>query len=299
MKASFFSGQVAMVPKAAAQLATYIMLMALVVACHSQADVVHGVPPKLSESSAAGVAYAAMALPGNATIAAALRLVFSEGGAKSGPETAQTDGRRRAPSAAARVEPALVSLGFRSAIDLQLLGGGPEAAELLDDLRAKRGLSIADRAKIRLLLNDQAHLARFRVGGSRGKEDLVLNGLDRRRDQSRLMTTSMCSKGPGGAAASGTRQMSGSGRRARLQEMSPTSESGISVDTIAIVLSVLVGAAGCKCHSGTVIYIGLEVALILCVCHRCHTGNHGEARRADTPGANAGAAGAERASHCT
>ena len=62
------------------------------------------------------------------------------------------------PSAAAQ---ALASFGFTKALDFQLLAGGPEAAELMTVLRTGTGLSIAARAKIRLLVGDREHLARI------------------------------------------------------------------------------------------------------------------------------------------
>ena len=43
---------------------------------------------------------------------------------------------------------------------MQLLAGGPEAAELMTALSTAGELSIADRAKIRLLVGEQTHLAR-------------------------------------------------------------------------------------------------------------------------------------------
>ena len=49
-------------------------------------------------------------------------------------------------------EQALAALGFATALDLRLLAGGPEAAELMAALRTGGGLGIADRAKIRLLV---------------------------------------------------------------------------------------------------------------------------------------------------
>lgn len=51
----------------------------------------------------------------------------------------------------------LSEFGFQTALDLQLLGNGPEGQETMIHLQA-RGISIADRAKMRLLLGDHAHL---------------------------------------------------------------------------------------------------------------------------------------------
>eukprot|EP01052_Picozoa_sp_SAG31_P074041 SAG31_NODE_33116_length_347_cov_1.451613_1_plen_73_part_01 len=45
--------------------------------------------------------------------------------------------------------------GFQTALDLRLLrAGGAEAAELMDELRGG-GISIGDRAKVRLLLGNE------------------------------------------------------------------------------------------------------------------------------------------------
>ena len=84
------------------------------------------------------VAQAAQQLLGDATIAAALTAV------KVGTDAAQQ---------------ALAAHGFQTALDLRLLAGGPEAAELMAALGTGGELSIADRAKIRLLVGDQTHLA--------------------------------------------------------------------------------------------------------------------------------------------
>ena len=91
-------------------------------------------------AAAEQVARAAQQLGGDATIVAALTAV------KVG-----TDG----------AEQALAALGFETALDLRLLAGGPEAAELMTALSTGGELSIADRAKIRLLVGDQTHLARM------------------------------------------------------------------------------------------------------------------------------------------
>eukprot|EP01052_Picozoa_sp_SAG31_P059617 SAG31_NODE_18892_length_619_cov_0.907692_1_plen_153_part_01 len=52
----------------------------------------------------------------------------------------------------------LAELGVHSRLDLQLLGGGPEATELIESLSGS--LSLGDRSKIRLLVGDRVHLAR-------------------------------------------------------------------------------------------------------------------------------------------
>ena len=51
----------------------------------------------------------------------------------------------------------LEGLGLRTAVDLRLLGGGPEAFETMNALKAA-GISIGDRSKIRMLVGDRAHL---------------------------------------------------------------------------------------------------------------------------------------------
>eukprot|EP01052_Picozoa_sp_SAG31_P053752 SAG31_NODE_13940_length_836_cov_1.267300_1_plen_191_part_01 len=98
-------------------------------------------------ASAERVALVAQQLSGDATVQAAMRAVRVVG----------TEGE--APTVAA-AEQALASLGFETVLDLRLLAGGPEAAELMAELRTDGGLSIADRAKIRLLVGDREHLAR-------------------------------------------------------------------------------------------------------------------------------------------
>eukprot|EP01052_Picozoa_sp_SAG31_P054455 SAG31_NODE_14507_length_802_cov_2.029872_1_plen_142_part_10 len=58
------------------------------------------------------------------------------------------------PAAAARKgAKVLAKLGFAIALDLQLLGGGAAAAEVLAELKVG-GMSAADRAKVRLLVGD-------------------------------------------------------------------------------------------------------------------------------------------------
>jgi hypothetical protein len=113
-------------------------------------------------------------------------------------------------------ELALAALGFQTALDLQLLAGGPEAAELMTALGTAGELSIADRAKIRLLVGDQTHLARV-VMLSAPSEDVA----DRDQDE---QATAPC-------------------QRRQLQDGS-VDRSTLSADTIAIVFSVCVGVCG-------------------------------------------------------
>eukprot|EP01052_Picozoa_sp_SAG31_P020336 SAG31_NODE_1523_length_8012_cov_39.769240_11_plen_254_part_00 len=102
----------------------------------------------------------------------------------------------------------LAKHGFQTALDLRLLrAGGPEEAELMGQLRAGR-ISIGDRSKVRLLLGVDGSELR-----ERGSTDDSCGGSDR-------------------ADAGFTRQLQDGADR------------GMSVDTIAIVASVLVGAAG-------------------------------------------------------
>ena len=72
--------------------------------------------------------------------------------------------------AARRASDALAGLGFATALDLQLLGGGEAAAELLAELKAA-GLNFADRAKVRLLVGDRAHLERLSISPAIGEQD--------------------------------------------------------------------------------------------------------------------------------
>ena len=146
--------------------------------------------------SAAAVAEAAQQVCGGAPIEEALRSVHLR------PEAAEDTGR------------ILSGLGFQTALDLQLLAGGPEAVELLTELKAD-GLPISDRAKVRLLVGGKMHHGRLASGGGP-----ALNDQRRQQQQQQLH----------GDKSSARRQ---------LQD-----ESGMSMDTIAIVLTVFVGAAG-------------------------------------------------------
>ena len=111
-------------------------------------------------------------------------------------------------------------------LDLQLLiAGGSEAGELMGELKAS-GLSVGCRAKVRLLI-----------------------------PAARLP--------PGRPATTGADNNAGSqdshplpSRRA-LQDV-PTGSGGLSTDTIAIVLTVLVGAAGYFVHASMRIASGLR-----------------------------------------
>jgi hypothetical protein len=170
----------------------------LVLALVAQAAQAAPLPPDSSRNTATAaaeqVAHAAQQLRGDATIAAALQTV---------------DVRRD------DAEQALAALGFETALDLRLLAGGLEAAELMTALRTGSKLSIADRAKIRLLVGDSQHLAR--VSASTPSSSAM--GCDQDRDES---------------APRHHRQLQDQG----------TDRSTLSADTIAIVFSVCVGVCG-------------------------------------------------------
>jgi hypothetical protein len=142
------------------------------------------------------VARAAQQLRGDATIVAALAAV------KVGTDAA---------------EQALAAHGFVTALDLRLLAGGPEAAELMAALSTGGELSIADRAKVRLLVGDQTHFARVARTMSLPTEDVA----DREQGE----------------------QASFWGSHRRLQD-GGSDRGGLSADTIAIVFSVCVGVCG-------------------------------------------------------
>eukprot|EP01052_Picozoa_sp_SAG31_P009124 SAG31_NODE_474_length_15176_cov_7.362340_2_plen_217_part_00 len=105
--------------------------------------------------------------------------------------------------------------GFRTAVDLRMLQiGGQEERELMEQLRL-RGVSIADRTKVRLLIGELAH-------DSAGPVD---------RDQWAFST----------AACMGTAATNHSRRSQMLRRLQ---DGSMSIDTVAILVSVLVGAAG-------------------------------------------------------
>ena len=140
------------------------------------------------------IARAAQQLRGDATIAAAL----------------QTADVRRDDA-----EQVLATLGFETAVDLRLLAGGPEAAELMTALQTGGKLNIADRAKIRLLVGDLKHLARLSTSSPSS------SAMDRDQD----------------------RDEAGHWHHRQLQDQGPD-RSTLSADTIAIVFSVCVGVCG-------------------------------------------------------
>eukprot|EP01052_Picozoa_sp_SAG31_P050630 SAG31_NODE_11640_length_1011_cov_0.847588_1_plen_249_part_00 len=127
---------------------------------------------------------------------------------------------RLRPEAVQQTAQTLRALGFDEAVDLQLLlPSGPEQMELMDELRA-RGARIADRGKIRPMLTGEIHTG---GGGSAIKS----------------------SAGAAAAADSTSEAQPLVHSPRQLQEAGATSSGhGISADTLAIVFSVFVGAAG-------------------------------------------------------
>eukprot|EP01051_Picozoa_sp_SAG22_P018479 SAG22_NODE_3121_length_1922_cov_1.937466_1_plen_441_part_00 len=131
------------------------------------------------------------------------------------------------PAAAARrAAEVLAELGFGTALDLELLGGGEAAAEVLAELKAG-GLRSADRAKVRLLVGDREHLWRL----------LSLRERPLAADHGPAWSTDTTDSRPDEDSSAGGRDSTT--HRRKLQ-----SDGGVSMDTIAIVLSVLVGTAG-------------------------------------------------------
>ena len=156
---------------------------------------------------AADIARAAQQLCGDVAIEEALRLVRLQ------PDTVRT------------LQPVFTSLGLRTVLDLQLLAGGPDATALMQFISESDLANIGELAKIRLLVGDQEHLSRITSVEKREHED---------EHQSPNRRPSV--------ETGDWRPSSGSGQERRwLQE---EGHDGMSIDTIAIVLSVLVGAAG-------------------------------------------------------
>ena len=167
-------------------------------------------------TAAAQVSRAAHQLRADASVAAALKSV-GVGRNEEGEYPTSENGDE--PSAA---EQALASFGFGTALDLRLLAGGPEAAELMAELRKGGELSIADRSKIRLLVGDREHLAR-------------------------VSAVSSSSFSAGTAEAGGQRDEGepvASGHRRLQDQGSGASSDTLSADNVAIVFSVLVGVCG-------------------------------------------------------
>ena len=122
----------------------------------------------------------------------------------------------------------LEGLGLRTAVDLRLLGGGPEAQETMDALKTA-GVSVGDRSKIRMLVGDRAHLSRL-FGGAAA--------------QAGGEVSADATAGTGRAPRSDSLVVEASQPRRGLQTEPTADSSGMSLDTIAILLTVLVGTAG-------------------------------------------------------
>eukprot|EP01052_Picozoa_sp_SAG31_P006623 SAG31_NODE_306_length_17979_cov_7.825447_10_plen_177_part_00 len=139
----------------------YTMLVLLVLALQQVARAA-AAPPLLRSSArsiaataAEQVAFTAQHIRPDATVAAALKSVGVD--EYDEDEQAQDENdptTRDGPPRATAAEQALAALGFRTALDLRLLAGGPEAAELMGALRTSGELRIGDRSKIRLLVGD-------------------------------------------------------------------------------------------------------------------------------------------------
>ena len=159
-----------------------------------------GIPPTVGCSgsvSAAAMAKTARSICGALRIDEALHSMWLR------PEAVQETAR------------ALRSLGFDAAGDLQLLlPSGPEQTELMEELRA-RGVSVADRGKIRLLLAGEVRAAGPAM--------------------SRLSP---------GAATESAAEAQQSPLQSSTRQLQEATGAGVSADALAIVFSVLVGAAG-------------------------------------------------------
>ena len=122
-----------------------------------------------------------------------------------------------------------LGLGLQTALDLRLvLGDGPDAHELMSDLQAA-GLSLGDRSKIRLLVGDD-RTAEQTGGHSSG-----------RASNDAFSTVSIASAGHDGRFAAASSPQ----RRLQADAADKAKDSGgMSTDTLAIMLTVMVGAAG-------------------------------------------------------
>ena len=123
---------------------------------------------------------------------------------------------RLQPETVRTLQPVFTSLGFRTVLDLQLLAGGPDATALMQFIAESDLANIGELAKIRLLVGDQEHLSRIASVEKTEHEDEH--------------------QPPNRRPSSGHSQ-----ERRWLQEQA---DDGMSMDTVAIVLSLLVGAAG-------------------------------------------------------
>lgn len=172
--------------------------------------------------SAGQVARVVQQLPSDATIAVALQSIRAGMDSELNPARSQ-----RTRDEAAAAEQVLADLGFSTVLDLQLLAGGPEAAELMSKLRTSSKLSIAVRAKMRLLVGDAEHLARVSKispsPASRSAKDVDHGS----------------SQGVPGVPATPRQH-----RQHRQLQDGATGTDKLSFDAIAIVFSVCVGVCG-------------------------------------------------------
>jgi hypothetical protein len=141
------------------------------------------------------------------------------------------------PAAARRAAETLAGLGFDTSLDLELLGGGEAAAEVLAELKAG-GLGPADRAKVRLLVGDRAHLRELSSPALSSAGTLA--AVPAAAHSHARLNTSLDSVHSGANDALSIDEDTTTQRR----NLQSSGGGGMSADTIAIVLSVLVGAAG-------------------------------------------------------
>eukprot|EP01052_Picozoa_sp_SAG31_P015792 SAG31_NODE_1024_length_10294_cov_7.215400_14_plen_284_part_00 len=178
-------------------------------------------------AAAAHVAHAAQQMCASAPIEQALRSVHVR------------------PRSVEEVAQILARLGFRDTLDLQLLGqaGGPEREELMDELKAS-SLSIADRAKIRLLLGSStppaqplAHSSAPQAVPSRAKGTLADGD----------------SFGAHSSGSAGSKSGQRDADDVQHRSLQGSDGQGMSMDTIAIMVSVLFATVGyllqCASHA--------------------------------------------------
>eukprot|EP01052_Picozoa_sp_SAG31_P052684 SAG31_NODE_13120_length_891_cov_1.255051_1_plen_225_part_00 len=126
---------------------------------------------------------------------------------------------------AARTAQALATLGLRTALDLRLLGGGAEAEELLLELQrlqTEQVVSLGGRAKLRLLMVGGPQLPMF--------DDHLTDDAN--------------------AVSGGVLQMTADVPALTMTRRHLQSVDSVSLDTLAIVFSVLIGAAGYLVQGG-------------------------------------------------
>lgn len=127
---------------------------------------------------------------------------------------------------AARTAQALTTLGLRTALDLRLLGGGSEAEELLlklHQLQTEQLLSLGGRAKLRLLTGPRR--PQLPAAGDHLNDDASTASCSALQTRVGVPTKMVA--------------------RRHLQSL-----DSMSLDTLAIVFSVLIGAAGYLVQGG-------------------------------------------------